>query len=191
MVWEIAGAATSSPLAGTPGTAGNPTNTFQTSFDSTAGASVSAGCFWVGALTGIGSGGRATPSVSGGVWTVTEAQLQPGSASDMFSVLTRRFGSRGAGTRRNIHCAGSGSRLGRYRSCIQASGRARNGTRAVASGYCLGYARACSTVRSWKLNAFSATRTSLQNCVASLLLKQISNTGSPLFFAKKRLTSPG
>jgi hypothetical protein len=82
MVWEIAGAATSPPLAGTPGTAGNPTNTFQTSFDSTAGASVSAGCFWVGALTGIGSGGRATPSVSGGVRTM-EAQLQPGSASDM------------------------------------------------------------------------------------------------------------
>lgn len=81
MVWEISGAATTSPLAATAATAANPANTLQAAFDSTAGASVSAGCFWIGGLTGIGSGGRATPVLSGS-WT-TETQLQPGSATDM------------------------------------------------------------------------------------------------------------
>jgi hypothetical protein len=81
MVWEVSGAAASSPLAAAAATAANPANTLQASFDSGSGASVAAGCFWVGACTGVGSGGRATPVLSGS-WT-TETQLQPGSATDM------------------------------------------------------------------------------------------------------------
>lgn len=81
MVWEVSGAAASSSLAGTVGEAANPSNTLQAAFDSTAGASVVAGCFWVGGLVGVGSGGRATPVLSGS-WT-TESPLQPGSATDM------------------------------------------------------------------------------------------------------------
>jgi hypothetical protein len=81
MVWEVSGAATTSPLAGVPGTAANPANTLQAAFDSTAGASVPAGSFWIGGVTGVGSGGRATPVLAGS-WT-PETQLQPGSATDM------------------------------------------------------------------------------------------------------------
>ena len=81
LVWEVSGAATSSPLAGAAPGGANPANTLQAAFDSGAGASVAAGCFWVGANTGIGSGGRAQASVTG-AWT-TETALQPGSATQM------------------------------------------------------------------------------------------------------------
>jgi hypothetical protein len=81
MVWEVSGAALTSPLAGTPGSAANPASTLQAAWDSGAGAAVAAGCFWAGGLTGVGSGGRATPVVSGS-WT-GESPLQPGSATDM------------------------------------------------------------------------------------------------------------
>lgn len=79
--WEISGAALALPLAGTPGAAGGPANTLQSAFDSGAGGAVGAGCFWVGAVTGIGSGGRAQAAPSG-AWT-TEAAIQPGSASQL------------------------------------------------------------------------------------------------------------
>lgn len=80
-VWEVSGAAVSSPLAGTPATAAAPANVLQASFDSGAAASVVAGCWWVGCVTGIGSGGRAQASPSG-AWT-TETPLQPGSLTQM------------------------------------------------------------------------------------------------------------
>lgn len=81
MVWEVSGAATSSPLAGTAGAGAAPSNTLQAAFDSGSGASVGAGCFWAAAVTGIGSGGRAQ-AVPSGSWTA-ETALQPGSASQM------------------------------------------------------------------------------------------------------------
>lgn len=81
MVWEVSGAATTTPLDGTPSTGANPANTLQAAFDSGSASAVGAGDFWVGVVTGVGSGGRATPVLAGS-WT-PETQLQPGSATDM------------------------------------------------------------------------------------------------------------
>jgi hypothetical protein len=80
MAWEVSGAALSAALAAQSG-GQNPANTLQPAFDSGAGAGVPAGCFWVGSVTGIGSGGRATP-VPSGAWTA-EAPLTPGSLTEM------------------------------------------------------------------------------------------------------------
>jgi hypothetical protein len=79
-IWEVSGSVATSPLAGTAAAAG-PTNTLQSSFDSSAGTGVVPGCFWVGAVTGVGSGGRAQ-ALPTGSWT-TEVAIQPGSASQM------------------------------------------------------------------------------------------------------------
>jgi hypothetical protein len=91
MVWEVSGAALTSPLAAAPASAANPANTLQAAWDTGAAAAVPAGCWWVGGLTGVGSGGRATPVVSG-AWT-SEAQLQPGSATDMLGAYQAGPGS--------------------------------------------------------------------------------------------------
>jgi hypothetical protein len=60
---------------------GSPASTLQSSFDSGAAASTAAGCTWIGAVTGVGSGGRAI-AVPSGSWTA-ETALQPGSLTQM------------------------------------------------------------------------------------------------------------
>ena len=90
MAWEVSGAALTSPLV-TQSSAANPANTLQSAFDSGNGSSVQAGCWWAGAVTGVGSGGRAIP-VPSGSWT-TETPLQPGSLTEMLGAYEAGPGS--------------------------------------------------------------------------------------------------
>jgi hypothetical protein len=82
MAWEVSGTALAAALAAQSG-GNSPANTLQAAFDSGPGAAAPAGCFWIGSVTGIGSGGRAIP-VPGGSWT-TEAPLTPGSLTEMLA----------------------------------------------------------------------------------------------------------
>jgi hypothetical protein len=81
-IFEVSGTSTSPGAAASQGGAA-PASTLQAAFDSGAASSVGAGCFWVAAVTGIGSGGRAQ-AVPSGSWT-TETALQPGGASQLLA----------------------------------------------------------------------------------------------------------
>lgn len=79
-IFEVSGTGLSSGATAAAGAAA-PASTLQAAFDSGAAHPVAGGCFWVAAVTGIGSGGRAQ-AVPGGSWTL-ETALQPGSASQL------------------------------------------------------------------------------------------------------------
>lgn len=80
VVLELSGGATSSPVAAAHAAAG-PANVLEPSFDSGTAASVGAGCFWLGVVTGVGSGGRAQASPIT-PW-VGQTPLQPGSVTQL------------------------------------------------------------------------------------------------------------